>query len=182
MKLRKFHELLRWDERQIFMSLQGVKMRGTHSDEEWAAILADVQSPPKPPAVRVQLGNTTIAVDPVGGATQLELGVIAYGLGDWRISNARDVIDTRLPFRLRPVLGWDAFTTANSWRRRIYERPLLLGREDQRYAAGWDGFHAALSVDAGRIYSVAELSKIGEEAIAATLSGKEAQDFWMARR
>jgi hypothetical protein len=157
-------------------------MGGTHSDEEWDRIFAAHRSPPGPPPVRVRLDESAIALQPTESAGQLELGAIASGRSDWRISNARDAIDPRLPFRLWPALGRDAFTKPNSWRHRTYEVPMLLRRDDQPYVRGWDGFHAALSVDPDRSYSVAELSKIGEKAIAATLTGKEANDFWMARR
>ena len=182
MKWRKLHEFFHWDERQIFRSLEGLKLGGMHSDEEWARIFAAHRLPPDPPLVRVQLGDSAIALQPTESAGQLELGAIASGLSDWQISNARDVIDPQLPFRLWPVLGREAFTKLNSWRHRLYDVPMILGREDQRYVAGWDGFHAALSADPDRSYSVAELSKIGEKAIAATLTDKEAHDFWMARR
>jgi hypothetical protein len=182
LRWKKLHELFVWDERQIFSFLEGAKMAGTHSDEEWGRILAAHRSPPGPPPVRVSLGDSAIALQPTESAGQLELGAIALRMSDWRISNARDVIDPGLPFRLRPALGVEAFTKLNSWRRRIYEAPMLLRRDDQRYVGGWDGFRAALSADPDRIYSVGELSRIGEMAIAATLTVKEANDFWMARR
>jgi hypothetical protein len=182
LKWKKLHEFLVWDERQIFRFLEGTKLRGPHSDEEWDRIFAAHRLPPGPPPVRVRLGDSAIALQPTESAGQLELGAIALGLSDWRVSNARDLFDPRLPFRLLPALGGDAFTKPNSWRRRIYEVPILLRRDDQRYPAGWDGFRAALSADPDRTYSVGDLSKIGEKAIAATLTGMELHDFWMARR
>jgi hypothetical protein len=181
-RFRAFHELFRWDERQIFISLEGLKMRGNHPDEAWGPILASLKPHPVAPPVWVRLSDSAIALQPAKSADQLELGAIVFGLPDWRISNQRDVIDPTLPFRLRPVLGRDAFTKANSWRRRVYEVPLIIRRDDQRYVAGWDGFHAALAEDPDRRYEVGELRSLGEKAVGATLAGKEAQDFWLARR
>jgi hypothetical protein len=182
LKWRKIHELTPWDERGIFRSREAEKMRGNHSGEEWQRIFADHRLPPPAPAVTVSLTAEAIELFPDTAAGQLELGAISAGLVHWVISNARDVYDPLLPFRLFPLIGGDAFTKPNSWRRRRYAIPLALNRRDQRYQLGWDRLHSSLAADLSRTYSVGEIARLGDRAIVATLSGQEAHDFMMANR
>jgi hypothetical protein len=181
-KWRKIHELSPWDERGIFRLREGEKMRGNHSGEEWQRILADHRLPPPAPAVRVSITAEAIELFPDVAVGQLELGAIAAGLAHWVISNARDVYDPLLPFRLFSLIGRDAFTKPNSWRRRLYAVPVVLRGSDQVYQLGWEGLCTALAADLSRAYSVAEIARLGDRAILATLSGPEAHDFRIANR
>ncbi len=186
MTLRKLHELIPWDERQIFRMQQGRAMRGKHSSDEWRSILANHRAAPPAPAVTIALTDDRILIDSLGEAGQLELGAIASGLTHLKVTNPIDRFDPLLPFRLYPLIGTDAFTRRNSWRRRVWRRPMEIARAGQSYPLGWDGLRATLaeSLDQGRgrSYQVAEIARIAQAAIGATLEGQAAQDFWRANR
>lgn len=182
MKWRKLHELWAWDERRIFRARQAARMGTGHAPEEWRRVLAAQASPPGAPPMRVRVSDETIELHPLGRAGQLELGAIAEALGDWRISNARDITDPSLPFRLLPMLGADAFTRRNSWRRRTYRVPMILRAQGQPHPRAWAGLRDALGADLERTYSASEVDAIGARAIGLTLAGEEASRYWMGRR
>ncbi len=182
MKWRKFHELSHWDERLIARLDQGAKMRGHHSPEEWQRIFANHKSLPAAPPINVTLSDDTVYLHPLEQVGQLELGAIAEGLQLFHVTNGRNSFDPRLPFRLYPLIGWDAFTKGNSWCRRVWRAVMEVAREGQRYQDGWGVWRATLAQEPGRSYSVGELASIAQSAIGGTLSGQEAKDFWRAMR
>lgn len=182
MTLRKFHELTPWDERQIFRLQEGRKMRGNHSPEQWQDIFARHRPAPAAPDVTVEVTQDAVLLHPSHASGQLERGAVAAGIGQFRVTNARDHFDPRLPFRLYPLIGMDAFTKANSWRHRYWRVPMEVAREGQRYGNGWDIWRQKIAEGGARHYTVAELANMAISAVGATLTGQDASDFWRANR
>lgn len=177
MNWRKLHELTPWDERQIFRLAQGSAMRGATSSQDWSRVLSAHKAAPPAPPVTVELARDAVLLRPVAAASQLELGAIAAGIGHFRITNAHDGFDPRLPFRLWPMIGADAFTKSNSWR-----VPMAVARAGQRHRDGWDRWRAMLAAAPEGAHAVSDLSAMAAQAIGATLTGQEAADFWRANR
>jgi len=121
-------------------------------------------------------------VHPDGPDGQLELGAIAAGIGHFRITNSRDGFDLRLPFRLYPLIGKDAFTKSNSWRRRVWQAPLEIAREGQRRQDAWDIWYDELSKRSVRSYAVSELNAIATSAVTSTMTFTERMEFMRANR
>jgi hypothetical protein len=182
MKWRALHELTPWDERTIFRLREGRKMGGTHAEQDWSRILSEFRSPPPPPTVTIEIGADALLLHPVGPATQLELGAIAASLPNLRVTNARDTFDPRLPFELWPLIGSDAFTKSNSWRRRLWQVPLEFARDGQPYPRGFEGLCASLAEEAEQPWQVGDIGTRARDAIAATLAGDEATEFWRTNR
>lgn len=182
MRWRKLHELSRWDERLIARLGEAAKMRGQHSPEEWQRIFADRRSLPAAPPISVTFADNIVCLHPLEQVGQLELGAIAEGLQLFHVTNGRDSFDPRLPFRLYPLIGGDAFTKGNSWWFRVWRAPMEVARKRQRYPDGWDVWRAALADAPDRSYTVGELASIAQSAIGGTLTGQDADDFWRARR
>ncbi|WP_147276173.1 hypothetical protein [Sphingomonas aracearum] len=123
-----------------------------------------------------------ILLHPERPCSQLQLGILAASLANLRVTNPRDGFDLRMPLRLSPLIGADAFTKPNSWRSRRWRVPLELAREAQPYPAGWDGLAALLAGEPQRLFTGAEIAQMAGRTIAATLTGAAADDFWRANR
>ena len=160
----------------VFRLREARKLRGPHPD------LSAHRSAPGPVPFAVTLMPGCIVLTPTERADQLQLSAIVAGLSTLRVTNGIDRIDPKLPIELLPLIGRQAITRGNSWRRRIWPVPLEIAREGQRYPEGWDGMCALLAEDARPVWQVGEFNALATRAVAATLTEAEAMDFWRANR
>lgn len=179
---RKFHELTPWDAYMLFRMRNAALLRGRGADVDWQARFARFRPAPVPPLVRAEVVGDTIVLFPQGKPSQLQLGVLVAGLTHLRVTNPHERLDPLMPWRLWRLIGTDAFTRPNSWRVRHWRVPLELGRGGQPYAAGWPALAAALASSPRRLFTAAEIAHEAAKAIAATLTGAAAEDFWRANR
>lgn len=126
--------------------------------------------------------ESKVLIYPEGPDGQLELGAIAAGLGHFKVTNSQDSFDPRLPFRLYPLIGRDAFTKPNSWRRRTWQIPMEVAREGQHRHDAWDIWYDELSKRQARSYAVSELNAIAASAVTSTMTFAERMEFLRANR